>query len=154
MGVVGGTVSMAGGPGTAAAWGQVLQDSYGIDSAINIGTAFATFGMVIGGLLGGPLAARLISRHQLESQADIDSVPAMGMGAGERQAEINYDSMLRTILVIFIAVGMGIAFDKLLTSINFLLPEFAACMITGMLLINVGPKLLPKLSSSALEQTI
>jgi len=146
MGVVGGTVSMAGGPGTAVAWGQVLQDSYGIDSAINIGTAFATFGMVIGGLLGGPLAARLISRHQLESQADIDSVPAMGMGAGERQAEINYDSMLRTILVIFIAVGMGIAFDKLLTSINFLLPEFAACMITGMLLINVGPKLLPKLS--------
>jgi len=143
MGVVGGTVSMAGGPGTAVAWGQVLQDSYGIDSAINIGTAFATFGMVIGGLLGGPLAARLISRHQLESQADIDSVPAMGMGAGERQAEINYDSMLRTILVIFIAVGMGIAFDKLLTSINFLLPEFAACMITGMFLINVGPKLLP-----------
>jgi ESS family glutamate:Na+ symporter len=143
MGVVGGTVSMAGGPGTAVAWGQVLQDSYGIDSAINIGTAFATIGMVVGGLLGGPLAARLINRHQLQSQADIDSVPAMGMGAGERRAEINYDSMLRTILVIFIAVGMGLVFDKLLKSINFQLPEFAACMITGMFLINVGPKILP-----------
>jgi ESS family glutamate:Na+ symporter len=143
LGVVGGTVSMAGGPGTAVAWGQILQDNYGIDSAINIGTAFATVGMVIGGILGGPLAARLINRHQLQSQADVDLVPAIGIGAGEQQAEINYDSMLRTILVIFIAIGMGLVFDKLLKSINFQLPEFAACMITGMLLINVGPKLLP-----------
>jgi ESS family glutamate:Na+ symporter len=143
LGVVGGTVSMAGGPGTAVAWGQILQDNYGIDSAINIGTAFATVGMVIGGILGGPLAAHLINRHQLQSQADVDSVPAIGIGAGQQQAEINYDSMLRTILVIFIAIGMGLVFDKLLKSINFQLPEFAACMITGMLLINVGPKLLP-----------
>jgi ESS family glutamate:Na+ symporter len=143
MGVVGGTVSMAGGPGTAVAWGQILQDDYGIDSAINIGTAFATVGMVIGGVLGGPLAAVLIKRHQLQSQADVDTVPAIGIGAGEQQAEINYDSMLRTILIVFIAVGMGLVLDKLLLSINFQLPEFAACMITGMFLINVGPKLLP-----------
>jgi ESS family glutamate:Na+ symporter len=146
MGVVGGTVSMAGGPGTAVAWGQVLQTDYGIDSAINIGTGFATIGMVIGGLLGGPLAARLINRHRLQSQADVDSVPAIGMGAGEQQVEINYDSMLRTILTIFIAVGMGLVLDKLLKAINFQLPEFAACMITGMILINLGPKLLPMLN--------
>jgi ESS family glutamate:Na+ symporter len=145
VGVVGGTVSMAGGPGTAVAWGQVLQSDYGIDSAINIGTAFATIGMVIGGLLGGPLAARLISRHQLQSEADADSVPAMGMGAAEQSVEINYDSMLRTILTVFIAVGMGLVLDKLFKSINFQLPEFAACMITGMLVINIGPKLLPML---------
>ena len=143
LGVVGGTVSMAGGPGTAVAWGQVLQDDYGIGSAINIGTAFATIGMVIGGLLGGPLAARLITRHNLQSQAEVDSVPAIGIGPSEQQAEINYDSMLRVILIVFIAVGMGIALDKLLKSINFELPEFAACVITGMFLINVGPKLLP-----------
>jgi len=146
MGVVGGTVSMAGGPGTAVAWGQVLQNDYGIDSAINIGTAFATIGMVIGGLLGGPLAARLINRHQLQSQADVDLVPAIGMGPAQKHAEINYDSMLRTILTVFIAVGMGLVFDKLLKAINFQLPEFAACMITGMILINLGPKLLPMLN--------
>ncbi|MCP4768305.1 MAG: sodium/glutamate symporter [Gammaproteobacteria bacterium] len=146
MGVVGGTVSMAGGPGTAVAWGQVFQNDYGIDSAINIGTAFATIGMVIGGLLGGPLAARLINRHQLQSQADVDSVPAIGMGPAQKNAEINYDSMLRTILTVFIAVGMGLVFDKLLKAINFELPEFAACMITGMILINLGPKLLPMLN--------
>jgi glutamate:Na+ symporter, ESS family len=146
LGVVGGTVSMAGGPGTAVAWGQVMQDDYGVDSAINIGTAFATLGMVIGGLLGGPLAARLIKRHQLQSQADADSVPAIGIGTGEQKTEINYDSMLRTILVVFIAIGMGLALDKLLKSIHFELPEFAACMIAGMFLINVGPKILPKVA--------
>ena len=137
---------MAGGPGTAVAWGQVLQKDYGIDSAINIGTAFATIGMVIGGLLGGPLAARLISRHQLQSQADTDSVPAIGMGPAQKHVEINYDSMMSTILTVFIAVGMGLALDKLFKAINFQLPEFAACMITGMLIINLGPKLLPMLN--------
>jgi ESS family glutamate:Na+ symporter len=145
IGVVGGTVSMAGGPGTAVAWGQVLQSDYGVDSAINIGTAFAAVGMVIGGLLGGPLAARLIDRHQLQSQADSDSVPAIGVGAAEQQVEINYDSMLRTILTVFIAVGMGLVLDKLFKSINFQLPDFAACMITGVFIINLGPKLLPML---------
>ena len=117
-----------------------------IESAVNIGTAFATIGMVIGGLLGGPLAARLINRHQLQSQADIDSVPAIGLGPAQEHAEINYDSMLRTILTVFIAVGMGLALDKLLKAIDFQLPEFAACMITGMILINLGPKLLPMLN--------
>jgi ESS family glutamate:Na+ symporter len=146
LGVVGGTVSMAGGPGTAVAWGQVMQKDYGIDSAINIGTAFATIGMVIGGLLGGPLAARLISRHQLQSQADTDSVPAIGMGPAQKHVEINYDSMMSTILTVFIAVGMGLVLDKLFKAINFQLPEFAACMITGMLIINLGPKLLPMLN--------
>ena len=146
LGVVGGTVSMAGGPGTAVAWGQVMQKGYGIDSAINIGTAFATIGMVIGGLLGGPLAARLISRHQLQSQADTDSVPAIGMGPAQKHVEINYDSMMSTILTVFIAVGMGLVLDKLFKAINFQLPEFAACMITGMLIINLGPKLLPMLN--------
>lgn len=146
IGVVGGTVSMAGGPGTAVAWGQVMQTDYGIDSAINLGTAFATIGMVIGGLVGGPLAARLIKRHNLQSQADPDSVPLMGMGAAEQHVEINYDSMMRTILTVFVAVGMGIALDKLFKSINFQLPEFAACMVTGMIMINLGPKLLPMLN--------
>lgn len=145
LGVAGGTVSMAGGPGTAIAWGQVLQNDYGVDSAINIGTAFATMGMVIGGLLGGPLAARLINRHQLQSQPDVDSVPAIGMGPAQKHTEINYESMLRTILTVFVAVGMGLALDKLFKAINFELPEFAACMITGMILINLGPKLLPML---------
>jgi ESS family glutamate:Na+ symporter len=146
IGVVGGTVSMAGGPGTAIAWGQVIESDYGVASAINIGTAFATVGMIIGGVLGGPLAARLISRHQLTSQADDDSVPAIGMGAAEKQVEINYESMLRTILTTFIAVGIGLTLDQLFKSINFQLPDFAACMIAGMLVINLGPKLLPTLN--------
>ena len=72
IGVVGETVSMAGGPGTAIAWGQVIESDYGVASAINIGTAITTVGMITGGVLGGPLAARLVSRHQLTSQADDD----------------------------------------------------------------------------------
>ena len=80
IGVVSGTVSMAGGPGTAIAWGQVLESKYSVASAVNIGTGLATVGMVVGGLLGGPLAARLISRHKLTPEIGDESVPAIGVG--------------------------------------------------------------------------
>ena len=55
VGVLGGSVSMAGGPGTAAAWAPVFQKEYGVASASEIGIAFATVGMVLGGVLGGQL---------------------------------------------------------------------------------------------------
>ena len=51
--------------------------------------------------------------------------------------------MLHTILTVFIAVGIGLMLDKLFVAVHFQLPEFAACMIAGVLIINLGPKLLP-----------
>lgn len=65
IGLVAGSITLVGGHGTAGAWGSVLEGQYGLTGATTLGIACATFGLVIGGLLGGPLAKRLITRHQL-----------------------------------------------------------------------------------------
>ena len=66
IGLIAGSVTMAGGHGTGAAWGQKFADSFGVTAAPGIALASATFGLMMGGLLGGPVAGRLVKR--LEAQ--------------------------------------------------------------------------------------
>lgn len=62
MGLVAGSITLTGGHGTAGAWGPVLESKYGVAGATTLGIACATYGLVAGGLVGGPVAKRLIRR--------------------------------------------------------------------------------------------
>ena len=68
-GLMGGSVSLCGGHGTAIAWAPIFQDQLGIENATVIGLAVATFGLVIGGIVGGPISQFLINRHNLSPTA-------------------------------------------------------------------------------------
>lgn len=65
IGLIAGSMTLTGGHGTAGAWGSILQQDYGIQGAVVLGMASATFGLVIGGIIGGPVAKFLIKRHAL-----------------------------------------------------------------------------------------
>ena len=69
-GLLGGSVSFAGGHGTAIAWGQLAADA-GLKGALEFGTACATFGLVAGGLIGGPVGGWLIKKYQLHPEPQI-----------------------------------------------------------------------------------
>lgn len=66
IGLVAGSITLTGGHGTAGAWGPLLEAQYGIVGATTLGIATATFGLVAGGLIGGPVAKRLLKKidHQ------------------------------------------------------------------------------------------
>ncbi|MDO5667919.1 MAG: sodium/glutamate symporter [Alcaligenaceae bacterium] len=66
MGLVTGSITLTGGHGTAAAWGPILEDRYGVVGATTLGVATATFGLVAGGMIGGPVAKFLLKRMQRE----------------------------------------------------------------------------------------
>ena len=82
IGLIAGSITLTGGHGTAGAWGEILETQYGIQGALALGMASATFGLIIGGLIGGPLAKTLINRHQLavprtdEQNEKRDNTPA------------------------------------------------------------------------------
>ncbi len=59
-------MSLSGGHGTAIAWATTFIEQYGINNAMEIGIACATFGLVLGGLIGGPIAKFLINRNNLQ----------------------------------------------------------------------------------------
>ncbi|WP_420029505.1 sodium/glutamate symporter [Moraxella bovis] len=67
MGLVAGSISLIGGHGTAGAWGATLENDYGVTGAITMGIAAATYGLVAGGLIGGPVAKRLIKNMGIQT---------------------------------------------------------------------------------------
>lgn len=82
IGLVTGSITLTGGHGTAGAWGPVLETKYGITGATTLGIAVATFGLVAGGLVGGPVAKYLIKKigHQRlpepTRQTEVEAVAA------------------------------------------------------------------------------
>ena len=142
VGIVGGSVALSGGHGTAIAWTPIFRDEYGIDFAGEIGIASATFGLILGGLLGGPLARFLVARHKLEP--DSDAIQTVGIEHDHTTIPINYNSMLRAILVICFAMGIGIHIDYALENVGVQLPTFVSCLFAGILVTNLLPPLFPK----------
>ena len=57
-----GSIALTGGHGTAGAWGITLEQQYGVVGATTLGIAVATYGLVAGGVIGGPVARRLINQ--------------------------------------------------------------------------------------------
>ncbi len=151
VGVIGGSVSLSGGHGTAIAWTPVFRDDYGIQLAGEIGIACATFGLILGGLLGGPLARFLIERHKLEP--DSDALQTVGVEHEHEVISIDYNSMLRATLVVFVAIGIGIHIDMGLDHLGVQLPTFVSCLFAGILVTNLLPVMFPRLEVPKPEQS-
>ncbi|BDY05138.1 sodium/glutamate symporter [Ferrimonas sp. YFM] len=66
LGLVVGSITLSGGHGTGAAWAQTFASEFGLQT-LELSMASATFGLVMGGIIGGPVAQRLIRKHALKS---------------------------------------------------------------------------------------
>jgi ESS family glutamate:Na+ symporter len=137
VGVIGGSVSLSGGHGTAIAWAPRFVEEYGVTGAMEIGIACATFGLVLGGLIGGPLAKFLITRHKLEPSGDTNLT--VGISHNVSESPIDYQRMLNSILAICISVGAGLFLNTALDEIGLKLPNFVTCLFAGIIFVNVGP---------------
>lgn len=145
VGLIGGSVSLSGGHGTTIAWAPVFIDEYGISNAMEIGIACATFGLVLGGLIGGPIAKFLINRNNLQPTSKEEDL-SVGIKHEEEDVNINYFNVLNTMLVICIAIGLGIILNKLVTSFGAKLPMFVTCLFAGIVLTNTLPYIFKKMS--------
>ena len=69
LGLAVGSISLVGGPGTAAAFGPVLEEAGAAGGSV-VGISAATFGLIMGSILGGPTADWLIRRHRIETNCE------------------------------------------------------------------------------------
>ncbi len=137
VGVIGGSVSLSGGHGTAIAWAPGFVQNYGIENALEIGIACATFGLILGGLLGGPIAKFLITRGGLESSQE--NRLTVGKPHDSEATPIDYQHMLNSILAISVSIAIGLSLNVLIGQAGLKLPDFVACLFAGILVINFGP---------------
>lgn len=149
VGLIGGSISLSGGHGTTIAWSPVFVERFGIENAAEIGIACSTFGLVLGGLVGGPLAHRLIGQNKLEPSSDEELAVGRRFDAHE---VISVDSMFRTVFWIFVAIGIGIYLKEVAEDFNMFMPDFVYCLFAGIILTNTVPRILP-IKSSDLRPT-
>lgn len=141
-GLFAGSISLAGGHGTAIAWGQELSAS-GMANADLIGVAFATFGLVAGGIIGGPIGERLIRKHKLSPTPE-DPAPAaetaedeaVAAAAAKDKGPITPATM-RNMLILAICVSLGEVVNNLFSSAGVKLPGFLTSMLVGIIITNL-----------------
>lgn len=134
-GLIGGSVSLAGGHGTALTWGQLFEEHFDLENASSLGLIFATAGLITGGLIGGPVAAYLIKRHQLEPAAEDLELPNVAAG-DSRTYMIHIDSMLRATLLIAICFGLGASVYDWIAGRGIRVPAFLTAMFLGIVITN------------------
>jgi ESS family glutamate:Na+ symporter len=143
-GLLTGSAALSGGHGTVLAWAPIIGASFGVPSASAMGAAAATFGLIAGGVLGGPLGHRLIARHRLSGK-DAEELTVGVSYAQERMPKLDANGVLTTLLVIAIAIAASDELNDLLARLGITLPNFVTALFAGMVLSNTVPRLFPKL---------
>ena len=155
-GLFAGSISFAGGHGTAIAWAAAFEEA-GLARGSDIGLAFATFGLVAGGLIGGPIARRLMNSGGIEGSSE------KGEGADPRAieesrtaAEDSSDAWLypalASLLVLALCVSLGDWVNRLLSDQNVRLPGFLTAMLVGIVITNSADVLRRPVARETLER--
>ena len=141
-----GSIPMIGGHGTAGAFGPLLEE-LGIAGATTIATAAATFGLVGGSLIGGPLAERLIHKYHLsgithtEPVIDVNiAMPVSDEKPQPRTVTHTLASYNKAIFTMTIAVALGTIVSKALSATGMTFPIYIGAMIVAAIMRNIGEK--------------
>ncbi len=149
-GLLAGSISFAGGHGTAIAWGQLAADA-GLKGAEEFGVACATFGLIAGGLIGGPVGGWLIKKYRLTPTTDSAGEAAEGP-AEEPCQPVHIDDVLGTLLILAVCVTAGDLVNRYLSMQGLALPGFLTAMMVGILITNLADVFDKKLSMVAIDR--
>ncbi len=152
IGVLSGSASLIGGHGTAIAWAPDIM-ALGIPNALEIGVAAATLGLVVASLVGGPIAKYLLGKYKL-SGSHVEK-PVVGIDYEKSETEsFDHINFMAVLLVLHICIIFGFLANNALAELGFKLPLFVTCLLTGIVLSNTVPRLLPKMAWPARTRSL
>lgn len=133
LGLIAGSITMTGGHGTGATWGKLFETTYGLTGATATAMASATFGLICGSIIGGPIAKRLINKNNLHSRNTEYKVETE-----EVKEEVTYKTLFNTLSIIFVCIGVGSILEIIFTKLNITLPAYIDAMIIAAIVVNFG----------------
>lgn len=144
MGLASGSIPLVGGHGTAGSFGPVLENM-GLMNATTIAFAAATFGLVSGSFIGGPVGELLVRRFHLISK-EIDETPSAGVETekfshgprDEAAAYLNMDHFMYAFGQLLLAMGLGTYVSQFFTDIGLVFPGYIGGMIVAAIIRNVA----------------
>jgi len=145
VGVMAGSVTLVGGPATGLAFAPKFQE-LGIAGADSLAIAAATFGIVCGGLLGGPVGTWIIERRLRRRALERSKLGAAATEEGEAGATVTLEveredaPLLRNVLVLALAMGIGAVVSEYIEARNITLPAYIGAMLVASVLRNLDDK--------------
>jgi ESS family glutamate:Na+ symporter len=140
VGLLGGSVSLIGGHGTAAAYATSFTEVRNLQGALELGMAAATGGLILGSLLAGPVAERVMRRNRAKAAGDVAHVePAEPLRPV--LVPITAEQLLFVLLVCLVCIGGAHFMGGLMKGTGILLPDFLWALVIGMVVRNVATPL-------------
>ncbi|WP_435951487.1 sodium/glutamate symporter [Dryocola sp. BD626] len=136
MGLLAGSITLSGGHGTGAAWSKLFTERYGFQNATEVAMACATFGLVLGGLIGGPVARYLVKHSSNPEGTPDDSEIPSAFEKPDVGRVITSLVLIETIAMIAICLTVGKLMAQLIQGTAFELPTFVCVLFVGVILSN------------------
>ena len=136
LGIAAGSVPLTGGHGTSGAFGPVLEAA-GATGAMSVAIASATFGLVAGCMIGGPVAKRLMQRYGLVGHTEEEFLIHEEGSNEVVKEQITEDNLFHAIVFIVISMGIGGLLIPLAKKIGVVLPAYIGPMLVAAIIRNV-----------------
>lgn len=151
IGLAAGSISLTGGHGTSAAFGPLLE-AHGAAGALPAAIAAATWGLVAGCIIGGPVGLRLLRRYQLKGPSPDEYV--LG-GAASQDSEVTVTLSkadediddtraarrmpisTQSVILLCVAAGLGGTVLKWLQQYGVTVPAYLGAMIIAAIIRNI-----------------
>lgn len=144
IGLVVGSITLSGGHGTGAAWSQTFASDFGLHT-LELSMAAATFGLVMGGIIGGPVAQRLINKHSLRSEFGKGEHhhiehPELVTYSDQEEDRITAKNSVEVLFILLVCVTGAAYVKEYIDSlgVNWLrIPDFVYALFIGVFITNV-----------------
>ena len=135
-----GSVSMEGGHGYSLAFGRTLE-SLGVENACNVGFASATLGLIMGGIIGGPIAKILIEKYHLKSSNVHKVNKSSVIKSNASILDINDTLFFEQILIVLVSMSVGSALANIINVyFHIVIPSIVGCIFIAVLFRNFNDK--------------
>ena len=144
MGLIAGSITLSGGHGTGAAWSQTFQEVYGMNNVLEIAMASATFGLIMGGIIGSPVAQRLVDKNGLKSRygnsnRTHDQFPELVTYNENEEDSVTSKKMIESLFMILICVTGAKYLEIWVNGFEIkwlMIPDFVYALFIGVIITN------------------
>ena len=150
-GILAGSLSFVGGPGTAMAWAREL-NAQGLPNAHVVAIGAATLATIAGALVSGPITGWMVRRHKLHGTGSPDDVTFAPPPVPYKPEGNRTDTLLTTVFLILLSVSIGEKLNGYAAQAGLLLPGFLSAMIAGVIITNLADAVGYKLDFAPIEQ--
>ena len=133
LGLAAGSIPLTGGHGTSGAFGPELE-KLGATGATVVAVASATYGLIAGCLIGGPIARRLMIKNNLKPTENKEGVDNSLLGSA---TEVTEESLFSAVVYVGIAMGIGALINNMLAKAGIKFPVYLMGMVVAAIIRNI-----------------